>query len=77
MQYHDISLRFSTNHALALMSVLKWHLQWTLTPSTLDLWFELTEHLSADTIPNPLDFYKEREAVIRYVDILVFTMRPD
>ena len=43
----------------------------------VDLWFELTEHLSADTIPNPLDFYKEREAVIRYVEILVFTMRPD
>ncbi|KAI0664028.1 hypothetical protein C8Q70DRAFT_214900 [Cubamyces menziesii] len=30
----------------------------------VDLWFELTEHLSADTIPNPLDFYKEREAII-------------
>ncbi|KAI0326073.1 hypothetical protein GY45DRAFT_1286152 [Cubamyces sp. BRFM 1775] len=29
----------------------------------VDLWFELTEHLSADTIPSPLDFYKEREAI--------------
>ncbi|KAI0327943.1 hypothetical protein GY45DRAFT_1436586 [Cubamyces sp. BRFM 1775] len=29
----------------------------------VDLWFELTEHLSADTIPSPLDFYKECEAI--------------
>ncbi|KAH9889337.1 hypothetical protein C8Q73DRAFT_707193 [Cubamyces lactineus] len=33
----------------------------------VDLWFELTEHLTADTIPSPLDFRKECEAVARIV----------
>lgn len=31
------------------------------------LWFELTEHLTAETIPSPIDFYKERDAITRYV----------
>ncbi|KAI0326071.1 hypothetical protein GY45DRAFT_1356434 [Cubamyces sp. BRFM 1775] len=33
----------------------------------VDLWYELTEHLSADTIPSPLEFYKERDAIIRII----------
>ncbi|CDO70958.1 hypothetical protein BN946_scf184829.g67 [Trametes cinnabarina] len=33
----------------------------------VDLWFELTEHLSADTIPNPLDFLAECDAIGRII----------
>ncbi|KAJ8489066.1 hypothetical protein ONZ51_g3183 [Trametes cubensis] len=33
----------------------------------VDLWYELTEHLSADTIPSPLEFYKERDAIARII----------
>ncbi|KAJ3007871.1 hypothetical protein NUW54_g3375 [Trametes sanguinea] len=33
----------------------------------VDLWFELDEHLSPDTIPNPLEFYGERDAIARVV----------
>ncbi|CDO77717.1 hypothetical protein BN946_scf184969.g68 [Trametes cinnabarina] len=29
----------------------------------VDLWYELTDHLTADTIPSPVDFYKERDAI--------------
>ncbi|KAI0664030.1 hypothetical protein C8Q70DRAFT_905978 [Cubamyces menziesii] len=32
----------------------------------VDLWYELTDHLTADTIPSPLDFRKECEAIARY-----------
>lgn len=31
------------------------------------LWFELTEHLTAETIPSPVEFEKERETIMRYV----------
>ncbi|KAL7277684.1 hypothetical protein ACG7TL_008616 [Trametes sanguinea] len=33
----------------------------------VDLWFELSEHLTADTIPSPLDFQKERDAIARII----------
>ncbi|KAI0327942.1 hypothetical protein GY45DRAFT_1436585 [Cubamyces sp. BRFM 1775] len=33
----------------------------------VDLWYELTDHLTADTIPSPLDFRKECEAIARIV----------
>ncbi|KAI0664033.1 hypothetical protein C8Q70DRAFT_215101 [Cubamyces menziesii] len=33
----------------------------------VDLWFELTDHLTADTIPSPLDLHKECEAIARIV----------
>lgn len=36
----------------------------------VDLWFELTDHLTADTIPSPLDFYKERDAIVKFVQSL-------
>ncbi|KAI9067492.1 hypothetical protein FKP32DRAFT_1563692 [Trametes sanguinea] len=31
----------------------------------VDLWFELTDHLTADTIPSPVEFYQEREEIMR------------
>ncbi|KAI0629485.1 hypothetical protein C8Q77DRAFT_1065328 [Trametes polyzona] len=31
----------------------------------VDLWFELTDHLTADTIPAPSEFFKERDAVVQ------------
>ncbi|KAI0824972.1 hypothetical protein BC628DRAFT_1321340 [Trametes gibbosa] len=31
------------------------------------LWFELTEHLTAETIPNPVEFEKERETITRII----------
>ncbi|EIW54318.1 uncharacterized protein TRAVEDRAFT_52026 [Trametes versicolor FP-101664 SS1] len=30
----------------------------------VDLWFELADRLTADTIPSPLEFYQERDAII-------------
>ncbi|KAJ2998289.1 hypothetical protein NUW54_g7048 [Trametes sanguinea] len=33
----------------------------------VDLWYELTEHLTADTIPNPREFYEERDAIVKIV----------
>ncbi|KAI8978345.1 hypothetical protein BD414DRAFT_524334 [Trametes punicea] len=33
----------------------------------VDMWFELADHLTADTIPSPLDFHKERDAIARIV----------
>ncbi|KAI9067482.1 hypothetical protein FKP32DRAFT_1588590 [Trametes sanguinea] len=33
----------------------------------VDLWYELTEHLTADTIPNPGEFYEERDAIVKIV----------
>ncbi|KAH9846476.1 hypothetical protein C2E23DRAFT_743973 [Lenzites betulinus] len=30
----------------------------------VDLWFELDEHLTANTIPTPLDFYEEVETIV-------------
>lgn len=31
----------------------------------VDLWYELTEHLTEDTIPDPLGFYEERDAIVK------------
>ncbi|KAL1944165.1 hypothetical protein VTO73DRAFT_3350 [Trametes versicolor] len=31
----------------------------------VDPWFELTDHLAADTIPSPLEFYKEVDAIAK------------
>ncbi|KAJ2968865.1 hypothetical protein NUW54_g13098 [Trametes sanguinea] len=33
----------------------------------VDLWFELTDHLTADTIPSPVEFYQEREEIMRII----------
>lgn len=33
----------------------------------VDLWFELANHLTADNIPSPLEFYKEQHAVIESI----------
>ncbi|KAI9067484.1 hypothetical protein FKP32DRAFT_1563713 [Trametes sanguinea] len=33
----------------------------------VDLWFELDEHLTPDTIPNPLEFYSERDVIARII----------
>ncbi|KAI0774881.1 hypothetical protein BD413DRAFT_537350 [Trametes elegans] len=33
----------------------------------VDLWFELTDHLNPETIPSPLNLYREREAVMRII----------
>ncbi|KAI9067481.1 hypothetical protein FKP32DRAFT_265968 [Trametes sanguinea] len=37
----------------------------------VDLWFELTEHLTAETIPSPLEFQNERDAVARWAPFQV------
>ncbi len=33
----------------------------------VDLWLDLTDNLKQEDIPNPLDFFKERDAVVRCV----------
>ncbi|KAI9067479.1 hypothetical protein FKP32DRAFT_265828 [Trametes sanguinea] len=33
----------------------------------VDLWFELTEHLTADSIPSPQEFFKERDTIARII----------
>ncbi|OSC96777.1 hypothetical protein PYCCODRAFT_1378485 [Trametes coccinea BRFM310] len=33
----------------------------------VNLWFELTEHLAADSIPDPFEFFKERDTIVKYV----------
>ncbi|KAI0774864.1 hypothetical protein BD413DRAFT_307393 [Trametes elegans] len=33
----------------------------------VDLWFELTDHLTAKTIPSPVEFFKEREAIMQII----------
>ncbi|OSC96772.1 hypothetical protein PYCCODRAFT_1462277 [Trametes coccinea BRFM310] len=33
----------------------------------VDLWFELTDHLTAETIPNPMDLHKEHEEIMRII----------
>ncbi|OSC96778.1 hypothetical protein PYCCODRAFT_1420552 [Trametes coccinea BRFM310] len=33
----------------------------------VDLWYELTEHLTEDTIPDPLGFYQERNAIVKII----------
>lgn len=33
----------------------------------VDLWLDLAENLKQEDIPNPLEFLKERDAIVRYV----------
>ncbi|OSC96774.1 hypothetical protein PYCCODRAFT_1249038 [Trametes coccinea BRFM310] len=33
----------------------------------VNLWFELDEHLTPDTVPSPLNFYRERDAIARII----------
>ncbi|KAH9849128.1 hypothetical protein C2E23DRAFT_784803 [Lenzites betulinus] len=33
----------------------------------VDVWFELADHLTADTIPNPLDWDEEQDAIVRII----------
>lgn len=33
----------------------------------VNLWFELTEHFAADSIPDPFEFFKERDTIVKYV----------
>ncbi|OSC96647.1 hypothetical protein PYCCODRAFT_1440926 [Trametes coccinea BRFM310] len=33
----------------------------------VDLWFDLTDHLTADTIPSPVEFYQEHEEIMRII----------
>lgn len=33
----------------------------------VDAWLELSNHISVDEISNPLDFFKERDMVMRWV----------
>ncbi|KAH9855880.1 hypothetical protein C2E23DRAFT_882647 [Lenzites betulinus] len=33
----------------------------------VNLWYQLTDHLTPETIPSPLDFYKERDTIIQII----------
>ncbi|KAI0327910.1 hypothetical protein GY45DRAFT_1372775 [Cubamyces sp. BRFM 1775] len=34
----------------------------------VDLWFELTDHLKQEDIPNPMELYKERDEIVRIIE---------
>ena len=65
----------ASSYATTVDSVLKEDIfGWDPDPNVgriplVDLWFELDEHLTADTIPSPVGLYEEKRTIQSYVPI--------
>ncbi|KAI0774873.1 hypothetical protein BD413DRAFT_307504 [Trametes elegans] len=53
---------------VAMMIMSSWNVDDTVDFIPLvDLWFELADHLTPETIPSPVELFKERDAIMRII----------